>query len=206
MADVRQQDKQQVDVVGQVQNSFPSDDELQDTKKKRQDFIQNNIVQKLRDKGFPELGENLGAAAMTANDMITPDTREQYMQGLSVPAVGSVENQAAREIAPTFAEGVAKGETGAGASNFSKWVKGEPQMPGSNSAINSGKDVAIGAEQMTPSTAGSTWKKPGTANSSNIKELQSQYQDAASQGTREGDQQASDLLDKIRKMRDARME
>lgn len=212
MADNETNSNQQPDVMDQVNNSFPSDEELQNTKKKRNDFIQNNIVQKLREAGFPELGENLGAAAMTVSDSVTPDTRKDYMQGLAMPAVGSIENRAAGAMKPAFHEAVQAGESGAGSNNFAKFIRGgenAPPMGPSGGTASSLENVRIGREQIPggQSVSGeATYYKPGAGlEKGEIQGLQQEYQDAASLGTREGDQKAKGLLQKIREKRGPRM-
>lgn len=113
-----------------IESGFPSDEELQETKKKRSGFIQNSIVRRLQEAGFPDLAANVGAAAESASDLATPDTRKEYMDRLAVPAVGSLEKPVAGELAPTFSEAVSRGEAQAGPKSFSEFVRGRENASG----------------------------------------------------------------------------
>lgn len=83
MADNKENKRKKLaeDVTKGMMEAFPSDEQLQATKAERRGWIN-----KLREKGLPEM---LASGAEKVSDALTPDTREEYMEGLAT-GVGSV--------------------------------------------------------------------------------------------------------------------
>lgn len=202
---------------------LPSDSELQNTKQQREDWIQKNVVGRLRDAGYPNAGANIGAAAMTANDMVSPNTRDDYVAGM-MPAIGEVSGvspvrsnlgevaselrgQAVRD--PSLLQAVQRDPQAAQAAfdagkKANRWSAQEIKDVAAGD-IRPGGEIAPMENPLKyeapqgPGSTDMTWSKPANVPTEDVRTLQDQMGSLMDQGKYK---EARDMQLKIRQLRE----
>lgn len=182
-------------------SSFPTDEELQQVKEQRRGWINS-----LREKGLPD---SIASGATAISDAITPDTQDQYMDGLAIPAIGSTENVGANAVkrglgalspaarSEAIVRPGALQEIGKDAMGFESKVAQEAKQ--ARSAAQNLSDVREGVKRPGSDVvegSGFKYERPST---DQIKQLQDEMAALNSQGKYK---EAKDTLNKIRQMRE----
>jgi hypothetical protein len=89
-----------------IQGGIPSTEELQDTKQQREDYI-NSLHDKAVASGYPTMGSAFAAGASSLNDILSPNTREDYVMGMApMGTLGKAGGAAATEAEGALKPGI----------------------------------------------------------------------------------------------------